>query len=146
MTSRWLRAWCGLVLGVLLLLFSAVAQAVTLEAPVAGAPIPVGPGVVACAAAGGWTLEAGGAQLRPPSADTADGSSVVDRLDRRAGERGDRRGSREARTGAEVGPGGRVLGVDDAGLRTCGRTAGRCPRARSVVTKQVPAELSHELG
>lgn len=66
----WLLSWCA----------PRVASAQTLEAPVGGASIPVGPGLVACAAAGGWVLEAGGTHIRPPSAESAAGSSVVVRV------------------------------------------------------------------
>jgi hypothetical protein len=65
-----LAAWC--------VSFAAAGQ--TLEAPVGGAAIPLGPGLVACAASGGWTLEAGGTQLRPPSAESAAGTSAVVRV------------------------------------------------------------------
>jgi hypothetical protein len=65
-----LAVWC----------FSIAASAQTLEAPVGGAAIPVGAGLVACAGAGGWTLEAGATQLRPPAAESAAGTSVVVRV------------------------------------------------------------------
>src|SRR6185436_150808 len=35
---------------------------------------------VACSGAGGWLLEAGGSQLRPPSAESAAGSGAVVRI------------------------------------------------------------------
>lgn len=63
-----------------LALWSAPSRAQTLEAPVGGSSIPVGPGLVACAATGGWVLEAGGTQIRPPSAESAAGTSVVVRV------------------------------------------------------------------
>lgn len=56
------------------------ALAQTLQAPVGGASIPVGPGLIACAATGGWALEAGGSQIRPPSAESAAGASVAVRV------------------------------------------------------------------
>lgn len=74
---RAMRLW---LLAAALLVWASPARAVTLEAPVGGAAIPVGVGLVACAASGGWTLEAGGTQLRPPSAESAAGSSVVVRV------------------------------------------------------------------
>jgi hypothetical protein len=61
----------------LTLFWTSLAGAQTLEAPVGGTSIPVGPGLVACSGAGGWLLEAGGAQLRPPSAEAAAGSRAV---------------------------------------------------------------------
>jgi len=75
--TRWLGAalW-----GLALCCLSIAARAQTLEAPVGGAPIPVGPGLLACTASGGWYLEAGGTQIRPPSAETAAGTSVVVRV------------------------------------------------------------------
>lgn len=73
------RFWSWL-LALSVLCFTMSLAAETLEAPVGGAAIPVGAGLVACTAAGGWTLEAGGAHLRPPSAETAAGSSVVVRV------------------------------------------------------------------
>ncbi|HVY32524.1 MAG TPA: hypothetical protein VHB79_38565 [Polyangiaceae bacterium] len=72
-----LRAWCLVISTSLALLLAPTAHALTLEAPVGGAAIPVGSGLVACGASGAWTLEAGGAQVRPPSADSAAGTSVV---------------------------------------------------------------------
>lgn len=77
MSAVFLRLCWAVVLGVALLCLASPSQAQTLQAPVGGAAIPVGPGLVACAAAGGWVLEAGGTQLRPPSAEAAAGSSVV---------------------------------------------------------------------
>lgn len=65
-----LAAWC----------FSSAAAAHTLEAPVGGAAIPVGSGLVACSGAGGWLQEAGATQLRPPAAEAAVGTSVVVRV------------------------------------------------------------------
>ncbi|HYP90127.1 MAG TPA: hypothetical protein VEQ59_18280, partial [Polyangiaceae bacterium] len=74
---RWL--WAALVaLG--LCFFASTSRAVTLQAPIGGAPIPVGAGLVACAGVGGWTLEAGATQLRPPSAEAAAGSVVSVRV------------------------------------------------------------------
>lgn len=58
------RLWL-LALVALIGCWPGLAVAQTLEAPVGGAAIPVGAGLVACAPAGGWALEAGGAQLRP---------------------------------------------------------------------------------
>lgn len=80
MTRSALGAWWAVALGMALLCVSGWSNALTLQAPVGGAAIPVGPGLVACAGAGGWTPEAGGTQLRPPSADVAAGSSVVVRV------------------------------------------------------------------
>lgn len=79
MSRMALRVWLWL-LGAALTCLTGSARAVTLEAPVGGAAIPVGVGLVACAASGGWTLEAGGGQLRPPSAESAAGTSVVVRV------------------------------------------------------------------
>jgi hypothetical protein len=70
-------AWCAFVLT---LLVCAGASAQILQAPVGGAPVPVGTGLVACGAGGGWLLEAGGSQLRPPSAETAVGARTVVRV------------------------------------------------------------------
>ncbi len=58
-----------------LLLLPRAACAETLEAPVAGAPIPFGEGRVACArSAGGWLVEPGGRTARPPVAPAAVGT------------------------------------------------------------------------
>jgi hypothetical protein len=73
------RCWI-LLCALAVLCLSGVAGAQTLEAPVGGASISVGPGLVACSAVGGWSLEAGGAQLRPPGAESAAGSNVVVRV------------------------------------------------------------------
>jgi hypothetical protein len=73
------RLWCWL-LPLALCCWSLSVSAQTLEAPVGGAPIPVGAGLLACAAAGGWSLEAGATQLRPPGDETAAGSSAVVRV------------------------------------------------------------------
>jgi hypothetical protein len=75
-----MRCLCAALLLLALCCVSSGARALTLEAPVGGAAIPVGPGLVACTASGGWLLEAGGAQLRPPAAEAAAGSSVVVRV------------------------------------------------------------------
>ena len=74
------RLFLAFVLGVAACCVPGLAVAETLEAPVGGAAIPVGHGLVACAAAGGWALEAGGAQLRPPKDEAAAGSSVMLRV------------------------------------------------------------------
>lgn len=69
------------LLAVLLgLAWSRPVAAQTLEAPVGGAAVPLGPGLVACTVAGGWTLEALGARVRPPSGDDAIGTRVVVRV------------------------------------------------------------------
>jgi hypothetical protein len=53
------------------------ARAEVLQAPIAGEPIPIGEGRVACAApAGGWTIEAAGRAVRPPASQDAIGQSV----------------------------------------------------------------------
>jgi hypothetical protein len=80
MNAVFFRNLGALVLGVALLCLTRVSRAQTLQAPVGGAAIPVGTGLVACSAAGGWALEAGGALLRPPSAETAAGGSAVVRV------------------------------------------------------------------
>jgi hypothetical protein len=79
------RLWT-LGLGVLLLLLGrptlAHAQGDTngptllLQAPVGGAPIPVGPGLIVCALHGGWVLEGNGTRLRPPKNDDAAGKTI----------------------------------------------------------------------
>jgi hypothetical protein len=74
---QWLRA---LLLALAWVCFSYSAGAQALAAPVGGAPVPVGPGLVACSGAGGWTFEAGGAQLRPPSAESSVGVAAVVRV------------------------------------------------------------------
>jgi hypothetical protein len=74
------QRWVAFLLGAAACGVAGVAGAQTLEAPVGGAAIPVGSGLVACATAGGWLPEAGGAQLRPPSAEAAAGTSVVIRV------------------------------------------------------------------
>jgi len=54
-----------------------LARAETLEAPVGGAPFPIGEGRVACGrAAGGWTVEDGARLVRPPASASASGSVV----------------------------------------------------------------------
>lgn len=75
-----LRALSALLSVVVALLLASPARALTLEAPVGGAAIPVGSGLVACGASGGWTIEAGGSQVRPPGAESAAGTSVVVRV------------------------------------------------------------------
>jgi hypothetical protein len=79
---RQTRLWRLWLLGLVALIagWPGLLAAQTLEAPVGGAAIPVGAGLVACAPAGGWTLEAGGAQLRPPSSEAAAGTSAVVRV------------------------------------------------------------------
>jgi hypothetical protein len=63
-----------------LFLVCGTVNAQTLQAPVGGAAVPVGSGLIACSTSGGWTLEAGGSQLRPPAAETASGTRVVVRV------------------------------------------------------------------
>jgi hypothetical protein len=48
-------AW---LMGLAWLCLASASRAQTLEAPVGGAAIALGNGLVACAASGGWTLEA----------------------------------------------------------------------------------------
>jgi len=60
-----------------LLSLSRRAAADTLEAPVGGKPIALGPSLVACApGAGGWKTEPGGHAVRPPMSDAAIGVAV----------------------------------------------------------------------
>lgn len=75
-----LRRFAALLLALVAMTFGRSAAAETLEAPVGGAAIPLGDGLVACAASGGWQLEAGGARLRPPSDDAVAGTSTVVRV------------------------------------------------------------------
>lgn len=80
MTGRrgvWLTLW---LLGLALFGWSRGVAAQTLQAPVGGAAIALGNGLVACAPSGGWAVEAGGAQLRPPSAEAAAGTRVAVRV------------------------------------------------------------------
>ncbi|HYQ14239.1 MAG TPA: hypothetical protein VEQ58_00720, partial [Polyangiaceae bacterium] len=77
---RWLCLLSMLVLCTFARASQAQALSQTLEAPIGGAAIPVGAGLVACAGSGGWTLEAGGTQLRPPTAETAAGTVVSVRV------------------------------------------------------------------
>jgi len=53
-----------------------IARAETLQAPVGGRPISLGDGRIACAPVkGGWSVESGGHAVRPPTLDSAIGSS-----------------------------------------------------------------------
>lgn len=62
---------------VLLSLFARAARAESMEAPVGGAPIPLGEGRVACArSAGAWLVDAGRRTVRPPAATDAVGIAV----------------------------------------------------------------------
>jgi hypothetical protein len=76
---RVLRLWVWLVCAALLG-WTRAASAQTLEAPVGGAAVTLGAGKVACTVSGGWSFEAGGTAVRPPSADAAAGSAVVVRV------------------------------------------------------------------
>jgi hypothetical protein len=62
------------------LAFAATARGLTLQAPVGGAAIPLGDGLVACGVPSGWTVEAAGAQVRPPRDESAAGTSAVVRV------------------------------------------------------------------
>lgn len=58
-----------------------IARAETLEAPLGGAPLPLGEGRVACGRApGGWSVEDGGKLVRPPTAVSAVGNVVELRI------------------------------------------------------------------
>ncbi len=63
-TLVWLAAFWAL---------ASQAHAQTLQAPIGGQPIPLGGGVVACGPVDGWSIEAGGHALRPPSSHDAIG-------------------------------------------------------------------------
>lgn len=78
------KLWLWL-LGLTLLGWSRISHAQTLQAPVGGGPLAIGSGLVACNVSGGWTPEAGGAQLRPPTAEAAAGTRVAIRVAPSAG-------------------------------------------------------------
>ena len=80
MNGTWRRWWLAFLVGAATCGLSGATGAQTLEAPVGGAAIPVGSGLVACSVAGGWLPEAGGSHVRPPSAEAAAGTSVMIRV------------------------------------------------------------------
>jgi len=72
-----MRALSWVFTFVVVLLFAGEARADLREAPVGGKPIPIGDGRVACGnGAGGWKVETGGREVRPPTLASAIGSQT----------------------------------------------------------------------